>query len=125
MLATPLALMTCVAPQGPVVVNEFSYDDSGTDNRGFVELYNRSGGPVDISGWLLDSEDPFGPKHRLHDRPGHGATTGRLLGARFGGRAEREPGRRRDDLWENSNESLTLRDLDGAATWAWSGRTRR
>jgi hypothetical protein len=70
MLATPLALMTCVAPQGPVVVNEFSYDDSGTDNRGFVELYNRSGGPVDISGWLLDSEDPFGPNTAYTIDPG-------------------------------------------------------
>ncbi|MGH7149933.1 MAG: lamin tail domain-containing protein, partial [Planctomycetota bacterium] len=41
----------------PVVVNEFAYDDQGTDTVEFVELYNRSGAPVDISGWTVDCGD--------------------------------------------------------------------
>ena len=51
------------APQGPgsstapVVINEFCYDDGGTDDREFVELYNRSANPVDISGWKLVCRD--------------------------------------------------------------------
>lgn len=61
-------LMTAAAfsPQGPgsstapVVINEFCYDDSSTDDKEFVELYNRSGAPVDISGWTLVGADPVG-----------------------------------------------------------------
>jgi hypothetical protein len=58
-----LATVLAFAPQGPgtstapVVINEFSNDDSGTDNFDFVELYNRSGAPVDISGWTLNGEE--------------------------------------------------------------------
>ncbi len=60
-----LALLTTLAvfaPQGPlgnppVVINEFSYDDSGTDDKEFVELYNRSASPVDLSGWILQGEE--------------------------------------------------------------------
>lgn len=57
-----LTILTAAAmmPQGPgsstalVVINEFSYDDStGTDDKEFVELYNRSNAPVDLSGWTL------------------------------------------------------------------------
>lgn len=42
--------------QATVVINEFSYDDTGTDDREFVELFNRSGASVDISGWQLRYE---------------------------------------------------------------------
>lgn len=58
-----LASVLAFAPQGPgtstapVVINEYSNDDSGTDNLDFVELYNRSGAPVDISGWTLNGEE--------------------------------------------------------------------
>lgn len=58
-----LALLTSLAPQGPgpslapVVINEFSYDDDGTDNLEFVELWNRTATPVDISGWVLRGEE--------------------------------------------------------------------
>ena len=47
------------APQGPgpslapVVINEFAYDDAGVDDKEFVELWNRTNAPVDISGWVL------------------------------------------------------------------------
>ncbi|MCI0587103.1 MAG: lamin tail domain-containing protein [Planctomycetes bacterium] len=57
----PHALAFLLLLQGPstapVVINEFSYDDSGTDTHEFIELYNRSGAPVDISGWVVDCGD--------------------------------------------------------------------
>lgn len=40
-----------------VVINEFAYDDTGTDDVEFVELYNAGNTPVDISGWRLESGD--------------------------------------------------------------------
>ena len=54
-------------PQGPgtstapVVINEFCYDDGGTDNYEFVELYNRMSTPVDISGWKVVVNDGASP----------------------------------------------------------------
>jgi hypothetical protein len=36
-----------------IIINEFSYDDGGTDDKEFVELYNNGGAAVDISGWTL------------------------------------------------------------------------
>ena len=58
-----LALASAALPQGPgsstapVVINEFAYDDTGTDDKEFVELFNRTSSPVDISGWRLIAED--------------------------------------------------------------------
>ncbi len=64
MITTSLNLILAAAlPQGPgsstapVVINEFSYDDTGSNNRCFVELYNRSGAQVDISNWVLQGVD--------------------------------------------------------------------
>ncbi|HKB16871.1 MAG TPA: lamin tail domain-containing protein, partial [Planctomycetota bacterium] len=56
----PLALLLLLqaASTAPVVINEFAYDDSGVDDREFIELYNRSALPVDISGWVVDCGDP-------------------------------------------------------------------
>ncbi len=58
-----IASLLAFTPQGPgpstapVVINEYSNDDSGTDNLDFVELFNRSAAPVDISGWTLNGEE--------------------------------------------------------------------
>lgn len=64
MLSFLLAVALSPVPQGPgsstapVVINEFSHDDSGgTDDKDFVELWNRTGAPVDISGWTLQGEE--------------------------------------------------------------------
>ncbi|MCA8954159.1 MAG: lamin tail domain-containing protein [Planctomycetes bacterium] len=63
MLTVSLLLATALTPQGqgsstaPIVINEFSYDDTGGNDRVFVELYNRTTGPVDISGWVLQGID--------------------------------------------------------------------
>jgi hypothetical protein len=40
-----------------IIVNEFVYDDNGTDDREFVELYNSGPGAVDISGWVVTGRD--------------------------------------------------------------------
>lgn len=57
-----LTTLSLLVPQGPstapVVINEFVHDDAGvTDDREFVELWNRTGAPVDISGWQLQGEE--------------------------------------------------------------------
>jgi hypothetical protein len=41
-----------------IIINEVAYDDTGTDNREYVELFNTGPGPVDISGWVLIGRDP-------------------------------------------------------------------
>jgi hypothetical protein len=41
----------------PIVINEFQYDDSGTDDREFVELYNRTPFQIDITGWRIECAD--------------------------------------------------------------------
>lgn len=51
-------LMPKLAFSGPIVINEVAYDDTGTDDREFVELYNGGAAPVDISGWILIGRDP-------------------------------------------------------------------
>jgi P pilus assembly chaperone PapD len=40
-----------------IIINELSYDDTGTDQAEFVELYNSGPNPVDISGWTLIGRD--------------------------------------------------------------------
>lgn len=59
-----LTAFTVLAPQGPgtstapVVINEFVHDDAGvTDDREFVELWNRTAAPVDLSNWSLQGEE--------------------------------------------------------------------
>lgn len=46
--------------RGQIVINEFQYDDVGTDDREFVELFNSGPVPVDIGNWQLRSNDPLG-----------------------------------------------------------------
>ena len=44
-----------------VVINEFMYDDPGTDDREFIELYNAEPFAVDISGWQIRCSDGTAP----------------------------------------------------------------
>lgn len=67
MLSTVLLNALSFLPQGgigtssaPIVINEFNYDDSSTDTLEYVEVYNRTSGPVDISGWSLVGDDSNG-----------------------------------------------------------------
>ena len=61
MLTTLLLLAAAACPQGQsnprVVINEFQYDDNTTDDYEFIELYNKSAAPVDISGWTVELTD--------------------------------------------------------------------
>ncbi len=47
----------CAVTHAQVVINEIEYDDTGIDDREFVELYNAGTSAVDISGWILMSWD--------------------------------------------------------------------
>jgi hypothetical protein len=40
-----------------LVVNEFNYDDASTDDHAFIELYNNSADPIDISGHVIEIGD--------------------------------------------------------------------
>ena len=48
-----------IAPAA-VIINEFLYDDGGTDDREYVELYNNGAAPVDIGGWTVGGQDVVG-----------------------------------------------------------------
>ena len=55
LFASAALLTSALHAQAPVVINEFNYDDSGSDNYEFVELYANV--TTDISGWTLNGED--------------------------------------------------------------------
>jgi hypothetical protein len=57
-LATSVCTLFTLNAQ--VVINEFAYDDSGTDDREFVELFNSGLVAVDISGWSVGGRDNAG-----------------------------------------------------------------
>jgi hypothetical protein len=50
--AQVLELITLATPPPTLVVNEFAYDPIGA-NREFVEIYNASGGSINLGGWTL------------------------------------------------------------------------
>jgi hypothetical protein len=62
--------------QPRIVINEFAYDDTSTDDVEFVELYNADTVPVDISGWILESGDQLSgdnnPDYTIPGAPGSG-----------------------------------------------------
>ena len=44
-----------------IIINEVVYDDGGTDDREFVELYNSGPAAVDISNWTVRNSDTVAP----------------------------------------------------------------
>lgn len=101
-----------------VVINEFAFDDAGTDDVEFVELYNRSGAPVDISGWRLEAIDATTTNPAYTIPPSTILAAGdwyvlgsSLLSTNLPGLVDQVVGA--TNLWENDNETLTLRDLFG------------
>ncbi len=58
-MLTALLLLAAAFPQGQsnprVVINEFQYDDNLVDDYEFIELYNKTANPVDISGWTVQA----------------------------------------------------------------------
>lgn len=62
LLVVGSCLATLISSHGQVVINEFQYDDAtATDDREFIELFNKSATPIDISGWSVASNDNLGP----------------------------------------------------------------
>jgi len=57
--STPIAVGTGVYYR--VVINELQYDDTGADDREFIELYNAEPFAVDISGWMVRASDTVAP----------------------------------------------------------------
>ena len=110
------ALLSLTA-SGQIVINEVVYDDSGLDDREFVELYNAGGSPVDISGWLLEAVDEAFPADNNADYTVPAATPMipaggfYVFGAGTVANVNQVVGV--SDLWENSNETILLRDSGG------------
>ncbi|MHC4088749.1 MAG: lamin tail domain-containing protein [Planctomycetota bacterium] len=111
-------------PPPPVKINEYQYDDSGTDDREFVELYNAGVDPEDISGWTLRASDTTPPPgddnsdYTIPGVPDSGTTVLAagdyyVLGTALVPNVDQEVGV--NDLWEDSNEALELLDGIGLA----------
>jgi hypothetical protein len=114
----PALLLACLlqgigTSTAPVVINEFLYDHTGTDDREFVELYNRSGAAVDIGGWMLAAEDPTttNPTYTIPMGTMLAAGDYYVLGSALVPNVDQVVGA--TNLWENDNESLTLKDSLG------------
>lgn len=95
----------------PIVINEFQYDDSGTDDREYVELYNRTAFPLDISGWRLEAADAStvpdnNPDYVLSGLIPAGGYF--VVGAALVPNVNQVVGT--TNLWENDQETLSLRD---------------
>ena len=65
-------ILSCAAlvPQGvpvnsTVVINEFIAADGGSDDRNFVELYNKTSSDIDITDWKLVHPKPGGSSSEL------------------------------------------------------------
>lgn len=93
-----------------ITINEFSYDDTSTDDREYVELYNAGSTAVDISGWVLESIDQVGPNTAYTVPGGTMIAAGGFytFGSALVPNVDLIVGA--TDLWENDQESLELRD---------------
>ena len=100
-----------------VFINEFQYDDSGTDDREFVEIYNGEPNAVDISGWTLRASDTVAPP--LDNNPDYTIPAATILapgdyyvvGAATVANVDLVVGT--INLWENDNEALELLNENG------------
>jgi hypothetical protein len=117
MLCTSLLTIAAALPQGgqgsssaPVVINEFVYDDSGTDEFEFVELYNRSTTPVDLSNWSLVGDDSNGVNFTETFPAGTILNPGDYLVIGDGPNVPNVDIIRASSFLQNSNESITIFD---------------
>ncbi|MCB9880378.1 MAG: CHRD domain-containing protein [Planctomycetes bacterium] len=117
MLSLLLSLSMIGAPQGSgsIVINEFSYDDSGTDDREYVELYNPTKSDIDISGWLLEAADDAtpdnNPDYTIPANTVLKAGAYYVIGSALVDNVDLVVGT--TNLWENDSESITLKDASG------------
>jgi hypothetical protein len=96
-----------------VVINEYLYDELGTDTRELVELYNRSATPVDLSGWRLEALDASAQRSLFVVPPSTVLAPGAhyVFGSASVPNVDQVVGT--TDIWENDNEALVLRDAGG------------
>jgi hypothetical protein len=59
--AAVCAILFARQADAAIIINEVVYDDGGTDDREFVELYNNGALAVDISGWVVRNSDAVAP----------------------------------------------------------------
>ena len=111
-IPSSLLLFSMLFGGDKVVINEFSYDDSGTDDREFVEIYNPTNQAIDISGWKLDSNDQVGPNTAFTVPPNTTLAAGGyyVFGSAMVPNVDQVVGT--TNIWENSQESLILLDAD-------------
>lgn len=132
-----LLLASAFAPQGPgpstapVVINEFGYDDTSTDDKEFLELYNRTNAPIDISGWSIVGSDPTGangtpvviPASTILAPGGYWVIAGSTSTTVT--TANQITTLAQNSLWENDNESLDLLDLSATVVDSVAWETGR
>ncbi len=117
--ACAVLLGTASAGHGALIINEFQYDDSSTDDREFVELYNSGPAAVDISGYTLQARDLTTTNAQFN--PAGGIPAGTMIapgGFYVIGHALVSPAPNlvvpNATALENDVESLELRDAAGA-----------
>lgn len=105
-----LFLAANASSQAPIVVNEFRYGDTSTDDREFVELFNSTGVPIDISGWTIACSDAGGANPSYVVQPGSIVFPGGyfVLGSALVPGANQVIGA--TNLFENDEEAIRLRD---------------
>ncbi len=119
---TPVTPVLQQAEAPAVVINEFVFDNPGSDLRDFVEIYNADSETIDLGGWIIGSRDRYnneglnGPVYTIADGTQVAAGAYFVLGL---------PGTQNVDqvvdnplgtggrLFENRNETIELRDSDG------------
>ena len=128
--------VVCIAglalAQPRIVINEIAYDDTGTDDVEFVELYNADTVPVDISGWRLESGDLLtgdnNPDYTIPGAPGSGTVVlqpGQFYVIGSGNVPNVNLIVGTNDLFENDNEWIVLRMPDGTVVDAVAYETNK
>ncbi|GBC91714.1 hypothetical protein HRbin15_00169 [bacterium HR15] len=135
LIALPIALaFVCglVLAQPRIVINEFAYDDTSTDDVEFVELYNADTVPVDISGWRLESGDLVSgdnnPDYTIPGAPGSGTVVLQpgqfyVIGSELVPNVNLVVGA--NNLFENDNEWTALKMPDGMVVDAIAYETNK
>ena len=98
-----------------VLINEFVYDDSSTDDREFVELFNSGTTTVDMSGWILELWDQTCETSKVAKKTYTIPANTRLAPGSFYVMGSAKVANVNQvigttDLFENSQEGLVLRD---------------
>jgi hypothetical protein len=118
------SLQAQVSLPSNVVINEFQYDDTGTDDREYVELYNPTNDPIDISGWVVGGYDATtnNPSATIPTGTTLAAQSYYVLGNAGVLNLNQTVGA---NFLENDNEVITLRDSNGTLIDALAYETNK